>query len=60
MSFFSEENEKQRAADKAIDAIRNKYGPQVVQRASFLHSRLRHMTGETGEDAEYPVLSSLL
>lgn len=60
MSLFNESSEKQRSMDKAIDSIRNKHGSLAVQRASFLHSGLKPMTGGTGEEVEYPVMSSLL
>ncbi len=55
MSLFNEQNEKQRELDKAIDSIGKKHGSLAVHRASFLHSG-----GGTGEEVEYPVMSSLL
>ncbi len=60
MSLFEEDNEKQRAVDKTIDEIRKKHGSLAVQRASFLNSGLKPMTGGTGEESEYPMMSSLL
>lgn len=60
MSLFEEDNEKQRAVDKIIDEIRKKHGSLAVQRASFLHSGLKPMAGGTGEESEYPMMSSLL
>ncbi|XWX61376.1 DNA polymerase IV [Desulfitobacterium sp. AusDCA] len=49
-----------RPLDKAIDDIKKKHGSLAVHRASFLHSGLKPMTGGTGEEVEYPVMSSLL
>ncbi|BAE85211.1 DNA polymerase IV [Desulfitobacterium hafniense] len=60
MSLFNELNEKQRDLDKAIDSIRKKHGSLAVHRASFIRSGLKPMTGGTGEEVEYPVMSSLL
>jgi DNA polymerase-4 len=60
MSLFNEQNEKLRDLDKTIDSIRKKHGSLAVHRASFLHSGLKPMTGGTGEEVEYPVMSSLL
>lgn len=60
MALFEELNEKQRALDKAIDNIRKIYGAGAVYRASFLQSGINSMSGGTGEEIEYPVMSSLL
>ncbi|WP_425808143.1 hypothetical protein ACHOLT_17890 [Desulfitobacterium sp. Sab5] len=60
MSLFNEQNEKQRDLDKAIESIRKKHGSLAVHRASFLHSGLKPMTGGTGEEVEYPVMSNFL
>ncbi|SHN86585.1 Y-family DNA polymerase [Desulfitobacterium chlororespirans] len=59
-SLFDEQNEQQRDVDKTIDSIRKRHGSLAVQRASFLHSGLKPMTGGTGEEAEYPMMSSVL
>lgn len=60
MSLFNTQNEKERDLDKVIDDIRKRFGSFAVHRASFLHSELKPMTGGTGEETDYPVMSSLL
>lgn len=60
MSFFERNIEKERAMDRTVDGIRNRFGLGAVARASFLHSGLNAMTGGTVTDEEYPTMSSLL
>jgi len=59
-SLFDDKNiEKQRALDKTIDAIRNKYGNNSVIRSTFLHSGIKSISGGNGEE-EYPMMGSIL
>ncbi|MCI5951772.1 MAG: DNA polymerase IV [Anaerostipes sp.] len=43
--FDYQEKEKLQNMDKAIDAIRSKFGQDAVKRASFLKGDIEHMTG---------------
>lgn len=46
MSFFENPKDKRyEKLDKAIDAIRNKFGEDAVKRAAFVGARLDHMAG---------------
>ena len=59
-SLFEEKNiEKYRNLDKAIDAIRKKYGTNAIFRSTFLHSGIKPITGGNGED-DYLFMSSIL
>ena len=60
MSLFERDIEKERAMDRTVDGIRNRFGLGAVARASFLHSGLNAMTGGTVTDEEYPMMSSML
>lgn len=43
--FDQEKKEKLRKLDASIDKIREKFGKDSIQRASFLKGDIRHMTG---------------
>lgn len=43
--FDMEKNEKLAKLDRAIDSIRDRYGEDAVMRASFVGSKIYHMTG---------------
>ena len=59
-SLFDDKNiEKQRALDKAIDSIRNRYGNNSVIRSTFLHSGIKSINGGNGEE-DYPMMGSIL
>lgn len=45
LSMFSQENEKQRALDKAIDDIRLKYDSKSVVRGCFINSGIKPLMG---------------
>ena len=60
IAFFEKDYGKQRAVDRAVDAIREKYGNASVFRSAFLHSGVRFASGGTIVDEEYPMMSSLL
>ncbi|VYT69436.1 DNA polymerase IV [Clostridium tertium] len=57
--FDSKRVEKQRALDKAIDSIRDRYGNNSIIRSTFLHSGIKSINGGNGED-DYPMMGSLL
>ncbi|GAB6174412.1 DNA polymerase IV [Paradesulfitobacterium aromaticivorans] len=59
-SLFAKSYEKQRKLDRAVDAIRAKYGSQTIYRSSFLRSGLHALTGGVMENEEYPMMTSLL
>lgn len=59
-SLFEENVEKQRRIDRAIDAIRLKYGSCAVFRSAFLHSGLKALSGGVIESEDYPMMSSIL
>jgi DNA polymerase-4 len=57
--FDSPEKESQRALDRQIDALRLRYGKNVIQRGVFLHKRVKPLIGGVGEE-DYLMMSSLL
>ncbi|WP_195265695.1 DNA polymerase IV [Clostridium sp. 1001275B_160808_H3] len=57
--FDNERLEKQRALDKTIDSIRERYGNYSVIRSTFLHSGIKAINGGNGED-DYPMMGSIL
>lgn len=57
--FDNKRVEKQRALDKAIDSIRDRYGNNSIIRSTFLHSGIKAINGGNGED-DYPMMGSLL
>lgn len=57
--FDNKTIEKQRAIDKAIDSIRNKYGNNSIIRSTFLHSGIKPINGGNGEE-DYPMMGSIL
>ncbi|MDO0823838.1 DNA polymerase Y family protein [Desulfosporosinus nitroreducens] len=60
LSLFERNYEKQRAVDRTVDAIRERFGPDAVFRSSFLNSGVRFRSGGTVDDEEYPMMSSVL
>ncbi|EGW36208.1 DNA polymerase IV [Desulfosporosinus sp. OT] len=60
LSLFEKDFEKQRAIDRTIDSIRERFGPDAVFRSSFLNSGVRFRSGGTVDDEEYPMMSSIL
>jgi DNA polymerase-4 len=58
--FDFEKNEKQRKLDKTLDDLRNKYGKEAVMKSTFLHSGVKPLSGGTGSDEYYPMMSSIL
>ncbi|MGC7870986.1 DNA polymerase Y family protein [Desulfosporosinus sp. SYSU MS00001] len=60
IAFFEKDYDKQRAVDRVVDVIREKYGNGSVFRSAFLHSGVRFSSGGTVEDEEYPIMSSIL
>ncbi|MCB8815384.1 DNA polymerase Y family protein [Desulfosporosinus shakirovi] len=59
-AFFQEYDEKQQRLDRAVDLIRQRYGSNSIFRSSFIQTGLKPMAGGTGEEVDYPVMSSLL
>lgn len=53
------DTQKQKAVDKSIDELRLRYGSRIIFRASFLHSRLKPITGGVMEE-DYPIMSNIL
>ncbi|MDM8533379.1 DNA polymerase IV [Clostridiaceae bacterium HSG29] len=51
-------NEKLRKLDQTIDELRYKYGNQIIQRTSFLHSGIKNVNG--GIEKDYPTMNSIL
>lgn len=58
--FDFEKIEKQKKIDEAMDSIRNKYGKEAVVRSCFLHSGIKPLSGGTGSEEYYPIMSSIL
>ena len=42
------------------DEIRDRFGGQAIYRACFLHSGVRSGAGGTGDEEDYPVMTSIL
>ena len=59
-TLFTKDYEKQRKAERAIDAIRTRHGSNVIFRSTFLNSGLRALTGGVMENEDYPMMTSLL
>lgn len=59
LSIFQVNVERNRALNKTIDDIRNKYGARSIFRAAFAHSPINPLSGGVG-DEEYPMMSSIL
>lgn len=57
--FDTANNEKNQKLDRVIDALRAKYDPKAIMRASFVNSGIKPMTGGVGED-DFPLMSSIL
>ncbi|MCT4687918.1 Y-family DNA polymerase [Vallitalea sp.] len=52
--------EKHKKIDNAVDDIRNRFGSNAIQRASFLHSGIKSGAGGVGDDDDYPLMTSIL
>lgn len=59
LRLFTKDYSKLRQVDRAVDAIRAKYGKDAIIRSSFLHSGLKALTGGVPED-DYPMMTSIL
>lgn len=59
LSIFQVNVEKNRALNKTIDDIRNKYGARSIIRATFAQSPISPQCGGVG-DEDYPMMSSIL
>lgn len=60
MSLFENYDfQRDKSIDAAVDSIRGRFGVEAIQRASFLHSGMKPMTGGIGED-DYPIMTSIL
>lgn len=61
LSFLEQfDFERERCMDKAVDEIRDRFGGQAIYRACFLHSGVRSGAGGTGDEEDYPVMTSIL
>lgn len=60
LSFFEQDNEKNKKLDRALDRIRLRYGARSVIRSSFLHSGLSPLAGGGLQEEDYPMMSSIL
>lgn len=58
--FDFEKIEKQKKIDEAMDSIRKRYGKEAVIRSTFLHSGVKPLSGGTGNEEYYPIMSSIL
>jgi len=57
---FEKDYEKQRAVNRTIDSIRERFGMDAVFRSSFLNSGVKFRSRGTVDDEEYPMMSSIL
>ena len=53
------EDEKVEKLDQTLDSLREKYGKEIIYRASLLRTRVKAMSGGVGDD-DYPNMRSLL
>ena len=60
LALFEMDYEKQRAVDRTIDLLRERFGSDAVFRSSFLNSGVKFRSGGTVDDEEYPMMSSIL
>ena len=60
IALFEKDYVKQRAMDRAIDSVRERFGNGSVFRSAFLNSWVRFSSGGTVDDEEYPMMSSQL
>lgn len=51
--------DKQKALDKTIDSLRERYGNNSVIRSTFLYSGIKPINGGVGEE-DYPMMGSIL
>lgn len=58
--FDFKNTEKEKKLDSVIDLIRKKYGDNSIVRLSFVNSNISPLTGGTGTEEEYPMMSSIL
>ena len=52
LSLFERDYEKQRAVDRTVDSIRERFGSDAVFRSSFLNSGVRFRSGGTVDDED--------
>ncbi|HWQ42284.1 MAG TPA: DNA polymerase IV [Desulfosporosinus sp.] len=60
LALFERDYVTQRAMDRVVDSLRERFGNSSVFRSSFLNSGVRFSSGGTVDDEEYPMMSSLL
>lgn len=60
LSLLDSSNLKEKALDKAVDAIRHKYGYNSVVRSCFLHSGINPVIGGVIAEEDYPMMSSII
>ncbi len=58
--FNPRREEAQRRLDRTIDRLRERFGDDAIQRASFLHTPIPHMIGGVGEERHDLTLRSQL
>lgn len=58
--FDFEKIEKQKKIDEVMDSIRKKHGKEAVIRSCFIHSGIKPLSGGTGSEEYYPIMSSIL
>lgn len=59
-SLFDDKRlDKQKALDKTIDNLREKYGKNSVIRSTFLHSGIKAINGGN-EESDYPMMGNIL
>jgi len=60
LSALEKDWDEKKKVDRTVDAIRAKYGPFSIVRGNFVQSGLTPLTGGTGGDAGFPVMTSIL
>ena len=60
IALFEKDYVKQRAMDRAVDSLRERFGNGSVFRSSFLNSGVRFSTSGTVDDEKFPMMFSQL
>ncbi|HEY8362540.1 MAG TPA: DNA polymerase IV [Tissierellaceae bacterium] len=58
LSFFEDENIKEKLFDRTVDNIRGRFGQKSIFRSCFLHSGIDPLIGGVTIEEEYPMMSS--
>jgi len=60
LSIYDSLWEKQKAADQAVDLIRQRFGNKAIIRTSLLNNWIKPLSGGVGDDENFPAMKSVL